>query len=366
MLDKAFVNMLSSFSLLTKSTIRLLRKETEMAKQMEERKMRFRNQMIAFLCLGLILWGGPVLGQDKEEQPPVTASSRFQLSGYTQLGYVYASPGTSTFLIRRARLSFSGEIIKHLRFRLQIDGIKNPVLVDAYIDVDFKRYLAFQVGQFYVPFGLESCYSDSLLDTILRAQVSDSLAPGRDIQSQGRDIGVQASGNYSIFEYYAGIFNGSGINKADTNKAKDYGLKLVLHPTKYLALGGSLYEGSYSAAQEDPAVARDRAGLHANLTVGQFSLTAEYISGKDGDIPKSGWYIKGLYNVIPKKLQGVARWDSYDPNTDIPSNRSGRLTLGGNWLFTDKTKLLINYQHDWIVGTGATSWSLLAQFQIGF
>lgn len=328
--------------------------------------MRFGNRMVGLLCLGLIVCVGLAVAQDKKEQPPVTASSRFQLSGYTQLGYVYSSPGTSTFLIRRARLSLASEIIKHLRFRIQIDAIKSPVLIDAYIEADFKPYLAFQAGQFYVPFGLESCSSDSVLDTILRAQVSDSLAPGRDIQAQGRDIGIQASGNHSIFEYYAGIFNGSGINKTDTNKAKDYDLKLVLHPTKYVTVGGSVYKGSYSAKEGDPAVARDRAGLQATLTVGQFSLTGEYIAGKDGDIPKSGWYIKGLYNIIPKKLQSVVRWDTYDPDTDIPANRSDRLTLGGNWFFTDKTKLMINYQHDWIVGTGATSWSLLAQFQVGF
>ena len=358
--------MLSLLNLLTKSTIILLRKEAGMAKRLEEKQMGLRQRMTGFLCLGLIMWAGPALGQDKKEPPPVTASSPFQLSGYTQMGYVYSSPGTSTFLIRRARLSFSGEIIKHLRFRMQIDGTKSPALIDAYFDVDFKRYLAFTVGQFYVPFGQESCYPDSLLDTILRAQVSDSLAPGRDIQSQGRDIGVQVSGNTSILEYYAGIFNGSGINRADTNKAKDYDLKLVLHPTKFLAVGGSIYDGRYSAKDGDPVVVRDRAGLQATLTVGEFSLIGEYISGKDGDVPKSGWYIKGLYNIIPKKLQGVARWDSYDPNTDLPANRSDRLTLGGSWFFTDKTKLMINYQHDRIVGTETTSWSLLAQFQIGF
>ena len=337
-----------------------------MAKPTAERIASLRHSWITVLCLGLLVWAGPVLGQDKEAPPPVTASTRFQLSGYTQMGYVYSDPGVNTFLIRRARLSFSGDIIKHLRFRVQLDATKSPALIDAYVDVDIKPYLAIQGGQFYVPFGLESCYSDMLLDTILRAQVSDFLAPGRDIGAQGRDIGVQVSGKYSILEYYAGVFNGAGINKVDNNKAKDYDLKLILHPTKYLAFGGSVYEGDYSARDGDAAVARDRAGLQAALTFSRLALTAEYISGEDGDISKSGWYVKGLYAVIPKKLQGIVRWDSYDPNSDIPSNRSDRLTLGVNWLFTDKTKLMINYQHDRLVQTERTNWSLLTQFQIGF
>ena len=328
--------------------------------------MQLRNRLTVLLGLGLVVCVGLGVAQDKKEQPPVTASSRFQLSGYTQMGYVYSSPGISTFLIRRARLSFSGEIIKNLRFRIQADAVKSPVLIDAYFDYSFKPYLVFQVGQFYVPFGLESCYPDSQLDTILRAQVSDLLAPGRDILAQGRDIGIQASGAHSIFEYYAGIFNGSGINKADTNKNKDYVVKLLLHPAKFLALGGSYYGGQYSAKDGDPAVTRDRAGFQGTLTFGQFFLTSEYIWGKDDQVSKSGWYVKGLYNILPKRLQGIVRWDSYNPGPAIAANRSDRLTLGGNWLFTDKTKLLINYQHDWLRETGLTSWSLLTQFQIGF
>jgi len=318
------------------------------------------------MCFGLVVCAGFSVAQDKTGPPPVTASSRFQLSGYTQLGYVYSSPGINTFLIRRARLSLASEIIKHLRFRIQIDAVKSPVLIDASIEVDIKPYFVFQAGQFYIPFGLESCTSDAVLDTILRAQVSDLLAPGRDILAQGRDIGIQASGKYSIFEYYAGIFNGSGINKTDMNKAKDYGLKLVLHPTKHLSVGGSLYEGGYSAKEGDPAVNRDRAGLQATLTISRFILTSEYIWGEDDQISKSGWYIKSLYDFIPKKLQAMVRWDSYDPGPGILANRSDRLTLGGNWLFTDKTKLMINYQHDWLVGTDAKIWSFLAQFQVGF
>ena len=333
---------------------------------MEERKMRLGNRMVGCLCLGLLICTGLTAAQDKKEQPPVTASSRFQLSGYTQMGYVYTDPAINTFLIRRARLSFSGEIIKNLRFRIQADAVKSPVLIDAYFDYSFKPYLVFQAGQFYVPFGLESCTSDAVLDTVLRAQVSDFLAPGRDILAQGRDIGIQASGNHSIFEYYAGIFNGAGINKADTNKNKDYVAKLVLHPAKFLALGGSVYGGQYSAKEGDPALNRDRAGFLATLAVGQFFLTSEYIWGKDDQVSKSGWYVKGLYNILPKKLQGIVRWDSYDPGAVIAANRSDRLTLGANWLFTDKTKLLINYQHDWLVGTDVKTWSFLAQFQIGF
>jgi phosphate-selective porin len=328
--------------------------------------MRLRNQTIWLLFLIVVSCVGLAVGQEKKEQPSVTSSRSFQLSGYTQLSYVYWDKGIDTFLIRRARLTFSGEIVKNFRFRLQVDGTKSPILIDAQLDIDFKPSLGFRIGQFYIPFGLETRTSDSELDLILRSQVSDSLAPGRDISAQGRDIGAMVLGKFSIVEYMAGVFNGAGINKQDTNKNKDLSARLVLHPTKYLTVGGSLYNGNYSATEGVPPVTRDRAGIEALLTVGRFSLKSEYISGKDGQVSKSGWYFQGLYNIIPKKLQAVARWDTYDKDRDVSLNRSDILTLGGTWLLSEKTKFMVNYALYRKEGEGTTNQAILVQFQAGF
>jgi phosphate-selective porin len=328
--------------------------------------MRLKNQLVGFLFLSLTLGAGLAFGQDKTEQPPVTSSRSFQLSGYTQLSYAFYDKGVDTFSIRRARLTFSGEIVKNFRFRLQVDGTKSPMLVDAQLDIDVKPYLGFRIGQFYLPFGLETRTSDSELDTILRTQVSDSLAPGRDIGAQGRDVGAMVLGKYSMVEYMAGVFNGAGVNKLDNNKEKDLSARLVLHPTKSLAVGGSIYSGRYSATEGTPPVTRDRAGLEAVLTVGRFLLKSEYISGKDAQVSKSGWYFQGLYNIIPKKLQAVARWDTYDKNRDVSLDRNDTLTLGGTWFLSEKTKVLVNYALYRKEGEGTTNQALIFQFQAGF
>ena len=296
----------------------------------------------------------------------MVASRTFQLTGYAQGIYSYFDEGTDTFVIRRARIALTGDLTKSIKLKLQVDAVRSPVLVDAQIDVSLKPYFNLRIGQFYIPFSRENRTSAGDMDTVLRAQVVEKLGPGRDIGALGRDIGVMVMGKASVLEYMAGIFNGAGINKLDTNEHKDFAARAVANPAKGLFIGGSIYRGRYNAVQGDPEVARDRAGLEALLELGTFSFRGEYIGGKDGSISKSGWYLLGLYNVLPKKLQAVIKWDSYDQDRDMPDDRSDLLTLGGNLFFSEKTMLMANYVHYGQEKQGTANWAFLLQFKAGF
>jgi phosphate-selective porin len=331
-----------------------------------KQRLKRHLQVISILGLAVLFWSGLAAGQEKKEPIPVTSSRSFQLTGYTQGIYSYLDEGTDTFIIRRARLALTGDLTKSIKLKLQVDVVRSPVLVDAQIDVSFKPYFNLRAGQFYLPFSRENRISAGELDTVLRAQVVEKLGPGRDIGSLGRDIGVMVVGKASIVEYMAGIFNGAGINKLDTNEHKDFAGRVVVSPTNFLFVGGSVYRGRYSAALGDPEVTRDRAGLEGLLTLGPFSFRSEYIAGKDSLTSKSGWYLLGLYNVLPKKLQAVVKWDSYDQDRDTPADRTDLLTLGGNYYFSEKTKLMVNYVHYGQETKGTTNWALFLQFQAGF
>lgn len=213
------------------------------------------------------------------------------MSGYTQVLYSWWEEGVGSFLVKRARLSLSGEIARKIKFKLQADAVKSPVLVDAQVDFEFSPYAGLRIGQFYVPFSRENRTSSSELETILRSQVVDKLAPSRDIGSSGRDIGAMVLGTFSVVEYIAGFFNGSGVNKADTNENKDFGARIVLRPASFLSVGGSIYSGRHSPAQGDSPFTRDRMGIDASLDFGAFSARAEYISGQDDVTKKEGWTI---------------------------------------------------------------------------
>jgi phosphate-selective porin len=321
---------------------------------------------VGALGLAVLFFFGLATGQDKNEPIPVTSSRSFQLSGYTQFLYNYWDKGVDSFSIPRARLSLSGELLKNVRFKIQVDAAKNPALMDAQIDVQFKPYLGMRIGQYYVPFSLENNTSDADLETILRSQVVNALSPSRDIGSQGRDIGAMLTGRYSIAEYCLGVFNGAGINKLDTNKAKDVAARLILHPTSTLAIGGSLYRGRHNPLQSFPDVARTRAGLEATFKTGPWSLAGEFIAGKDDLVSRSGWYLQGGYFVLPEKLQAVIKWDTYDQDRDMPGDRTDLFTLAANWYLWKKTKLAVNYNLYRKEGEGTTNQAISAQFQAGF
>jgi len=316
--------------------------------------------------LAFLLLSGSSSGQDKKEPPPVTSSLSFRLSGYTQFLYTYWDKGVDTMAIPRARLTLSGELLKNIRFRIQIDGVKSPALIDANVDFLFNPAYGLRIGQYYVPVSLENNTSDSDMDTILRSLVVIALAPSRDLGSQGRDIGAMFMGQYSIAEYYLGVFNGSGINKADTNKAKDVAGRLILHPLKSLAVGGSFYKGRNNPVQNGPDLTRDRLALEAAWLPGRFSLKGEFISAKDDLTSKSGWYLQGGYFVLPKKLQAIVKWDTYDKDRDVSADRADLLTLGANWFIWGKTKLMVNYGLYRGEGEGTTNQAISVQFQAAF
>jgi phosphate-selective porin len=318
-----------------------------------------------FILAGLIL-SGTAAGQDKKEPPPVTSSRAFRLSGYTQFLYTYWDKGTDSFSIPRARLTLSGELLKNVRFRIQIDGVKSPALIDANVDFLFNPAYGLRIGQYYVPMSMENNTSDAEMDTILRSQVVNALAPSRDIGSQGRDIGAMFMGRYSIAEYYVGVFNGAGINKLDTNKAKDLAARLILNPMESLAIGGSFYSGRNNPVQNGPDLTRDRVGLEAAWVLGEFSAKGEFISAKDDLTAKSGWYLQGGYFVLPKKLQAIIKWDTYDKDRDASADRTDLFTLGVNWFIWEKTKLMANYTLYRKEGEGTTNQAISVQFQAAF
>jgi phosphate-selective porin len=308
----------------------------------------------------------PVLSQENSEKTPLLSTIKLQVSGYAQVLYSYWEEGVDSFLVKRARLSLSGEIAKKIKFKFQVDAVRNPILVDAQVDFEFSPSLSLRIGQFYVPFSRENRTSSSDLDTVLRSQVVDKLAPSRDIGSMGRDVGAMVFGKLSIIEYMAGFFNGSGVNKADTNENKDFSARMVLRPASFISAGGSVYTGRHSPVQGDRPFTRDRMGIEASLDLGAFSARTEYISGRDDLTKKDGWYVQGGYFISAKKVQAVIKWDSYDQDRDAASDRSDLLTLGVNWFFSGKTKLQVNF-NSYRKESGETAdRAILVQFQAGF
>jgi phosphate-selective porin OprO/OprP len=308
----------------------------------------------------------PGTAEADQEESVSPANSTLKLNGYVQVRYTHWDTGTDGFRIRRARFGFKGELLKNFNFKLQMDGTRSPVLLDAAVEISSIPYATLSFGQFKVPFSLDNLTSSSALDLVNRSQTVEELCPAQDIGSTGRDIGVTASGKFSILEYTLGVFNGSGINRVDTNDQKDIAGRLILRPFNSLAIGFSHYMGDQRPSASVVHVNRDRTGVDVFFSKGPAFIKGEYIFARDDQAESAGWYVRGGYSFVKEKLQALINYDSYDRDLDLAGNRIDVLTLGLNWFFSEKTKLQINYEHHRDEFAGTTDNVFLAQFQAYF
>ncbi|MDI6783249.1 MAG: porin [bacterium] len=317
--------------------------------------------------------------KEKQKEFSVIAGKPIKISGYTQIRYqaLAEKDKNDSFDVRRARLDIKGDITERFDYRFQGEFAGSSAkLLDATIGYKVNPDLKFTVGQFKVPFSQENLISSPKLETINRSQVVEALvARGKDVigNQNGRDIGVQASGSFklrddrTLFDYAVGLFNGSGINTSDANDQKDFASRVVFHPIKGLDVGGSYYNGEgkwgkTTATNQN----RDRVGVEFAYGTESLTLKGEYIAGKDGTTKKDGWYLLGGYYVIPKKVQGVVKYDSYDPDTEASTDKSNVATLGANWYVAKWALLQLNYELKKEQGKEIDNNALLAQLTLQF
>jgi phosphate-selective porin OprO/OprP len=351
----------------------------------------------------------------KEKAFPVSAGGKlFQISGYTQVRYQYFQnqklTPASGFDIRRARLDFTGSFDPKWSYRLLIDFVGSsgqtgaisgtslvaptsgsllaPTLLDAYaVYKPFGDYLKFTAGQFTIPLSLENASPDRTLETVDRSQVVNALVARKGDGSNGivdsignqngRDIGIQASGSLikfqdrNIVDYYVGLFNGAGIDVADNNKSKDVSTRVVLHPLSFLSIGGSYYNG-YDKFTDGTNADRFRWGGELAINYNALAVEGEILNGQDGNtlskhIDHEGGYAQASYFFLPKKLQAVFKYDTYDPNTNAKNLQSTYYIVGVNYFFTSFSKIQLDYRK--ADGKGAINHDndlFSAQFQIAF
>ena len=145
------------------------------------------------------------------------------------------------FLIRRARLVFSGQVHERVFFYVQMDLGSTPAgsstinfaqIRDAYADIslDHKNRFRLRVGQSKIPYGFENMQSSQNRLTLDRSDAINSGLPNeRDlglifywapdhIRKQFSKLikaGLKGCGDYGVFGL--GIYNGQTVNKVEAN-----------------------------------------------------------------------------------------------------------------------------------------------------
>ncbi|UQA61911.1 hypothetical protein [Polyangium aurulentum] len=238
-----------------------------------------------------------------------------------------------------------------VRFFVQPElGTTSPKLLD--LEVSWQPVPAFgiKVGQFLTPFSRAFFTPVPLLQFQDFSRVNEKFRAGRDTGAMM--YGAPAGG---IFEYYAGAFNGNGIDRGGNDDTSIMGIGRIavnpLHPVPYdetpslrgavpfrFAIGlNGIADRAHPTKQQTntatgatetvPLPPETRLTLGGDITVqwdrltflGEGYLRRVYVDG--GSVSKGG----GLYGqagffVVPKHFEVAARVGWMDPDTAKPND----------------------------------------------
>ena len=184
-------------------------------------------------------------------KPKKVWTDAISVRGYTQMRYAQpisgdranlVSPGdiylanNNGFGIRRARLTFFGDVSDHLYWYAQTEfngsGTGGAVIRDSYADISFDDQKEHRVraGISKVPYGFEILQSSQNRLALDRADAVNSAARDerdmgvaymwapREIRDRFRDLvrsGLKGTGDYGVLT--AGVYNGQQLNKLELN-----------------------------------------------------------------------------------------------------------------------------------------------------
>lgn len=331
------------------------------------------------------------LGLPQTSKIHVTAGGKeidLKLGGFVQGQAEFGDRGDSRwgsendrFFLRRARINTTATFAEHFDVKLELEvagtlsetsGLRTS-LTDGYIN--WKRFEAANIrfGQFKSPFGFEQLTSDTRLLTAERSLPGDRL-------TMGRQLGVEVSGQFlnKRLAYASGVFNGNGVN----NNFNDNDSFMVVQrvsgvpwqgevarrPAKWSVganafysddrsisgMGNFGFDATPATAAVDGVFEGIRRGVAADsqFNWGPFDLWAEYFRVQfdpENRIPAKrldadGYYVQGSYYVWKKIVQGVIKYESFDPNIDLAGTSTDVWTFGLNYYIRDHDlKLQLNY-----------------------
>ena len=141
-----------------------------------------------------------------------------------------------------------------------------------------------------------------------------------------RDIGFTLYGNYPMFRFMTGLYNGSGPNTWDNNNAKDIFGKVIVPLDTYGEAGCSYRYGQDVVMRKFASInkldsAKSQTGLQLRLGHPMFYLQGEYIWSQDRwsdstAIDKTGYYISLAGNASPSTSL-FARYDNFMDNNPL-------------------------------------------------
>jgi len=266
------------------------------------------------------------------------ATVRF--SGYIQPRFQGVGD-SATFLLRRARFALEGALTPWASYRAQVEmrttgapatPPASPLTVsitDLFVRLTHRRWTG-TVGQFRVPFALESLLSSGILETTERSRI---------VTAARRDIGAELEWRLpDRLTLQGAVVNGEGPNRAvNPDNRMAYFARATITPVKGLDLGGAFAGYSDSAEVDGQAMYRTTRGV----------VRAEYIRDRNRrtDVRTVGWYAFAGYIVTPRRIELLGRVEQYDPSDRVATDRSTGYLVGLQYFIRgDDFKVMADYE----------------------
>ncbi len=264
-----------------------------------------------------------------------------------------------TFKLRRTEIRFSGDIdSSKIGWLVMVDPAERPEspLQDVYVNLNYIPKMETRLGQFKIPFSMESRTPSDQLDFIERASIIRTYA-------DRRDIGIMLSGKFTSWEWQAGAFNGNGQNITDNNNFKDLAGRIVVQPANSFHIGGSGYWSKkpffdyyyFPPRKQDLDSFRVAGELkidYKNLDLRAEAIWAadEYLSfsfprttRKTSFSYKWGGYTSLHYRLLNKHQFGL-RGEWFNPRISSRRDETFFTTIGYDFFFAPRAKWQINLQ----------------------
>jgi phosphate-selective porin OprO/OprP len=251
------------------------------------------------------------------------------------------SAGIDGFVLRRARLIFTGTLFHDFDFNLtpEFAGSGAPQILDAYLNYHYSPAFQLQVGKFKPPIGLEALEPDIWTSFNERSLATD-LAPYR-------DIGAELHGDVfgGVFSYAAGVFNGlpdlntTTIN-ANYNNDLAFAGRIFVSPFKQTTIAplkgfGAGVSGSYEYDHTNASAA----GLTPGYTTDgqQKFFTYSSTTAPDGPhwrVSPQGYYYWGPLGFLGEYIVSDQRVEKITAPVAIDDIHNTAWEVSGGWVLT--------------------------------
>jgi hypothetical protein len=255
----------------------------------------------------------------------------------------------NSFDITRAYLNINAQVAKNLRFRFTPDirRVTDGSLAGS-LTVRVK-YGFLQVDNVLTPrswirAGLSQTPWLDFEEAVNRYRVQGTMFSEREALIPGSaDFGVgyftPLPGNYG--EVHAGVYNGEGFTQAEANKYKSFQGRLTIRPlpkgglAQFFRISG-FYSAGWYAADRPRRVGIVMAHYeHKYLvaTVQRVDATENPSALTPRDIARSGWSVFIEPRQGTAGWAGIARVESFDPDTSFSDDSHRRVIGGGAYWF---------------------------------